>query len=219
MKPEEFKESVRPILDAMFESHGKPAPSQVLAKLWFGVVRGYEVAVVVKALQRYAGRAEATYSVVQPNDIVLLIEGSEEERAGVAWLKFLSALRGKSPHLSVVFDDPVIHAVVVHMGGWVKLAQEVEEAEVDHVRRTFETTYRLFLKAGLPATTPLRLCGIIEADRVRRGLPYDAPVQLIGDPDAARSVERGAHVALPPRPASAPTPVTPTTSAALVHAG
>lgn len=199
MRQEEFEKAVAPLLNAIFEAHGKPLPSAAVRVLWFSALERFDVRLVIEAIKKHMGRAEATFSVVQPNDIVLLIEGSPEDRAGVAWQKFLAAVRVRSPYGSIVFDDPVIHATVQHLGGWVRITGEMAEDEREQFRRAFETNYKLFLKAGLPEATPLRLAGLIESQHVQRGLPYDGPVQLVGDSATAQLVAQGQHPALPHR--------------------
>jgi hypothetical protein len=195
----EFNAAVIPLLAAIFESHGKPAPSEAVRGLWFSALQPYDVPVVVGALKRYVARPEPSYGVVQPNDIVLLIEGSPEDRSGTAWQKFLAAVRSKSPYLSIAFDDPFIHATVQHLGGWVRLTAEMTEDEREHYRRVFETNYRLFLKQGLPPDTPRRLPGLVENHRAVIGRPYEEGVQLVGNASVAQMVAEGQHPALPAR--------------------
>lgn len=199
MEPEEFKTVVVPMLEAIYESHGRVGPSDTVAGLWFGALRRFNAQVVEQALTQYVGRANPTYSIVQPNDIVLLIEGSPEDRAGAAWHKFYSAVRSQSPYLSIVFDDPYIHATVQHMGGWVKVTQELEESAREQFRKLFEHHYKLFLLTGLPEDTPLRLTGVVENHRIPNGLQYEERIQLVGDRAVAKLVGSGGHPALPLR--------------------
>lgn len=205
MKQREFDDGVVPLLEAIFEANGKPLPSNSVKAIWYGALKHYDSVTVLQALNAHVSRAAATYGIVQPNDIVLLIEGSPEDRAVHAWQTFLSAARSKSPYLSIAFDDPCIHATVKHMGGWVKLTGEMTEdaRELDLYRRTFETAYKGFLRTGLPADTPERLPGVVENHRILNGLKYEEPVQLVGRVPAA--VER-LPAAARPKPASLAAP-------------
>jgi hypothetical protein len=195
MTPEEFKTVVVPTLEAIFESHGKTLADRV-ASLWWVTFSRYDANVVVQALTKYVSRAEVTYNVVQPNDIMLLIKGSPEDRAAAAWHKFFAAVRDRSPYLSIIFDDPYIHATVKYMGGWAKVAQEMEVDAREMYRRVFEDNYKQFLRSGLPADTPLRLPGVVENQCIADGRRYDHQTQFVGDRAVAVLLDKGSHPAV-----------------------
>lgn len=199
MNRQEFNEVIAPFLGAIFESNGKPLPSDAVKSLWFMALKSHDAKTVFDAITAHVSRPAQSYGMVQPNDIVLLIEGSPDERAGLAWQKFLTAARSKSSYLSIAFDDPYIHATVKFMGGWVKLTEEMEESAREQYRRIFDTSYKLFLKGGLPEDTPLRLPGVVENHRILNGLNYDEAVQLVGDKATAQLLADGQHPALPLR--------------------
>lgn len=121
---------------------------------------------------------------------VLDAEGSVAHRAELAWRKFSEAASSQSHYLSIVFDDPFIHATVKHMGGWAKLTPEM----IDPV--DFQNSYRLFVEHGLPSDTPLRLPGVVEGHRILNGLAYEEPIQLVGDKALAEQVAKGWHPAM-----------------------
>ncbi len=56
-----------------------------------------------------------------PADLIRNISGSYQSQALLAWAKVLGTIRQVGRYDSVAFDDPLIHVVLVIMGGWVQL--------------------------------------------------------------------------------------------------
>jgi hypothetical protein len=201
MTPKEFQEHVLPTLNVVYEMHDRPQPSAAAAGLWAETLKRFHPLTVCEAIKRWVAEPERHYGPPQPNDIARLIDGTPEERAALGWQKFVHAVRCLSPYRSVAFDDPILHAVVRHMGGWVKLVQTMDDQTLDGYRLEFEKSYRSLVAGGVPLDTPLRLLGVVEEDHARRGVPYhdEGTLQLWGNKTLAQQVAAGQHPDLPRR--------------------
>jgi hypothetical protein len=122
-------------------------------------------------------------------DINRLLEGSTQTQSMRAWVKVEQALRCVGSYQSVVFDDPIIHAVISDMGGWVALCQTKLE-DLPFRARDFERTYAAYRTHRERPPHPARLVGIAEGENAMRNLPIARPV-LIGEPLAALRVLEG----------------------------
>jgi len=126
----------------------------------------------------------------QPNEIIAATGGDPETLALAAWSKVDNAVDRYWPHRSVVFDDPLIHAVIRDMGGWYRLGQH-EDREWPFVQKEFERRYGIYLKTR-PEEYPgmLRGNGLPLATVNAEGeleLKAEAPA-LIGDCAACQRV-------------------------------
>ncbi len=120
-------------------------------------------------------------------------------RAAIAWDAFYGA---RNRYASVEFDDPVIHAVARHMGGWALIWAETLTESLPHVRREFEAAYVRYLAAGLPPGTPSHLPGEHELACAATGHPSPSPKRITTGLPQPRVAILGArvHPCLPPGP-------------------
>ena len=79
------------------------------------------------------------------SDVVKEIEGSmgEDEKAFIGFIKVIKALEEIGPYKSIVFDDPIIHAVVEALGGWVELAK-TPISQKERLKNDFINLYLMF---------------------------------------------------------------------------
>ena len=94
---------------------------------------------------RHAGNLIARLSKFfpRPADFREYVEPDLETRASIAWSKVERAFWRAGIHRSVVFDDPVIHAVMDALGGWTRYCN-LPEDRVVWWRKDFERLYRLY---------------------------------------------------------------------------
>lgn len=119
-------------------------------------------------------------------DLTRLLEGSTQTQGMRAWVKLEQALRCVGAYQTVVFDDPLIHAVVTDLGGWTKLCQ-TQVDEIPFVARDFERRYAAYRTHRDRPPYPAKLIGIAEHENAMRGHEPPRPV-LIGDPTRAALV-------------------------------
>jgi len=162
--------------------------------VWWTALKSYDLAAVRDAFGRYCVQPEdAAHFMPMPGDIAKLIGGGTQDRALVSWARVQQAMQAVGVYTSVVFDDPIIHAVLNDMGGWIALGG-VELKELPFRGKEFENRYRGYLgRAGTPAH-PSVLLGITDRDNASHSFRLSEPV-LIGDPQRALIVAQGGTVA------------------------
>ena len=115
--------------------------------------------------------------------------GSAEDKAEVEAGKVLSAIGRHGAYSSVVFDDPVTQAVIMHAyGGWVNLCRDcgVEESE-KWFRKEFAKAWAAYRRQGVKYVG--HLPGIIEITNASNGHFDHIPApQLLGNPAKAQAV-------------------------------
>lgn len=159
------------------------------ATVWWNACETFSFEQVSKAISRHATDPERGQFAPKPADIVRQLQGTATDRAMVAWGKFFDAMGRVGAYADVVFDDPVIHAVVDDMGGWPKVCRS-EMSELSYTQHRFTESYRAYLGRE-NFEYPKRLAGDRSPDEVyaRRGLPPPKPA-IVGDLVKAREVYR-----------------------------
>jgi len=175
--------------------------SPMVMGIWWGALKAYDLAAVRDALGRHAMNPDAGQFCPKPADVVRMIEGSTVDSALAAWAKVVRAIRIVGAWQSVVFDDPLIHAVVDDMGGWPQLCRVTDE-ELPFRGKEFEARYRGLRGRSIVPEYRARLVGISESENARQGFPIEAPI-TVGDPErAAQVMAKGRESLAPARKAS-----------------
>lgn len=120
-------------------------------------------------------RVQKWSKLPMPGQLLEYIHGKPEDMALIALEKVERAFSQAGCYRSVVFDDPLIHAVIQALGGWHNFSFELDEWAFR--RKDFLNTYRAFIGKDVP--TPLRLAGRTELDPMNRGRRVE--VEYIGD--------------------------------------
>lgn len=154
--------------------------------VWWNALKGFDLDAVVDAFNRHVCNPDSGQFAPKPADIIRLLQGSTQDSALRAWAKVDKAVRQVGPYRTVAFDDPIIHAVIHDMGGWISLGSR-EEKDWPFVAREFETRYRAIRTQGGATAYPPSLPGVSDAHNLRLGKPSE-PIVLIGDHKAAQAV-------------------------------
>lgn len=134
---------------------------------------------VEQAIVNYCLHPEGHRFMPKPGEIIIHIEGNSTGLAMQAWTKILRAMQHIGCYHTVIFDDPIIHAVLYDMGGWIKLNAMLEK-EIHFYAREFEKRYLSYL-THKPAQYPKQLTGIIDATNAACGYLSTTKPLLIGD--------------------------------------
>ena len=88
----------------------------------------------------------------KPGQVRALLTGTPEDRASVAWGRFLRALERVGTYESVDFADPALHATVEALGGWAEQwrVERLTGKELDWKRAEFLRLYQSFATALPP---------------------------------------------------------------------
>lgn len=187
MQQPEFN-AFRSILQGVYALYGKDL-SQPVMDLWWQAMKPFDLPAFKDAMNRHALDPDRGQFLPKPADVVRLVHGGTQDGALVAWAKVDRAVRSVGTYASVVFDDPIVHAVVTDMGGWIALGQKTEH-EWPFVGKQFETRYRGYRMRASAGEYPRVLTGMADADNARQGFKLSEPV-LIGNADAAQRVMLG----------------------------
>lgn len=130
-------------------------------------------------------------------DIIRRVNGSNEERALMAWATVRGAVRQHGYNRSVDFNSPLVHGVLHEMGGWSSINDmttfDVEARKAEFIKRFVTYASRNILPAHCPPT----MVGLYDdSDRPARvALPFhdQPPAAITG---AARTAIASATKAL-----------------------
>lgn len=184
------------VLSSVSSLYGKPM-SKALMALYWAALQGFALAEVKRALQAHVNDPDSGQYMPKPADVVRFLQGDSRTQALLAWSGVVKAIREVGGYNSVVFDDPVIHAVIRDMGGWVMLCQ-VRVDELPFREREFTARYAGYV-GHAPGQYPQQLTGMLAHQNALGGFDVEPPV-CVGDPQKALQVYQQGHT--PPRPYS-----------------
>lgn len=171
------------------ETYAKPLTEGGLT-LWWTLMRDHTIDDVERAMHAHMLDPERGRFLPVPADLVRIIEGSGGDRAALAWTKVREAIRSIGPYRSVVFDDPVIHAVIEDMGGWIRMG-DMSTEEAPFRGKEFSDRYKAYAMRRQAPQHPPMLCGEHDlANRVKFPGAVNPPV-LVGDVQRARAILEG----------------------------
>ena len=179
------------MLSEVMAYYAKDVSAFMLTVFWDGL-KMHALADVSRAFTLHARDPDHGQWPPKVADITRLLEGTTSSQGMRAWSKVDQAIRCVGGNASVVFDEPLIHAVIHDMGGWPKLCQTKVD-ELPFVARDFERRFGAYrLRRELPEY-PRHLVGHHEAENRLQGYERVRPV-LIGQPDRALAVMQGGAV-------------------------
>lgn len=188
MQQREFKAFVE-TLNGLAEHYRQPKPTDFSLRIWWESLRAFDLEAVQKAFIAHINLATKDARFFPSvGGIKELLQGSVSDNASRAWTKVSKAVQQVGTGSSVVFDDPLIHAVIDDMGGWIQLGRK-EIDEWPFVAREFEQRYRAQAQRECTQWPP-KLIGYFEAQNGQQGHNSDPPV-LIGDVELAKQVLAG----------------------------
>lgn len=172
------------LLAGIGELYGKSLSEQWVDLYW-RALESFEFEAVQSALQVHVTHPDVGQYFPKPADIVRGIVGSSQMQALQAWTQVEHAIRKVGAYQSLVFDDPLIHAVLEDMGGWIRLCS-MTLSEMPFRANEFQQRYRGYVTKK-PNRHPAYLCGITERENAKNGYATPAP-WFIGETDKAKHV-------------------------------
>lgn len=165
------------------------------SNIWFEALKAYPLKDISLALTSHLSDPENGRFAPKPADILRYLTLSAETAALKAWTKIDKTIRQVGRERSVVFDDPLIHAVIDEMGGWIKLCEAPDEKSLEFMGYDFKKRYQAGLHHPV-GQYPRILMGFAQLQNVSNG--YRAPVPqtpaLIGDRQGIDQVLKAGHV-------------------------
>lgn len=173
------------MLQSIGEIYGKSI-SEILTDLYWRSLKCFEFNDLKRAFEAHIYSPDGGQFFPKPADIVRFIEGSGETKAMQAWAKVYKAISKVGAYQSLAFDDPLIHAVLDDMGGWVKLCATLIN-ELPFKALEFQKRYMAFVDKP-PDRYPKYCGGFIEAINAKDGHQVKPQVLFIGDLKKAKQV-------------------------------
>jgi len=171
----------------MYERRDKP--SKAMMQMYFTALQRFSIDDVRTGLNAHIQNPDSGQFYPKPADIIRGIGGNSDTRALSAWSKVDKAIRCVGPYKTVVFDDPVIHAVLTDMGGWVTMCGATEQ-EYPFRRNEFEKRYRGFM-LNPPKEHPRALIGIAQTHNEANDHDIETPTMIGNEERAALTYSTG----------------------------
>lgn len=189
MSPNEYPKFLE-VLAGVHDFYGKEM-SDFAGQVWIEAVKTFDLEQVSKALSAHLMDADRGQFMPKPADLVRNLQGTQTDRAMIAWGMVSAAMTSVGAYSDVVFDDPIIHLCVTDIGGWVKACRTPYD-EQSYLQHRFCEAYRAYARRGAPSEYPGRLigCGSGPDDYAKRGMQPPKP-KLIGDRARALQVLSG----------------------------
>lgn len=180
----EFKEC----LELVMSFYGKDVTPAVIS-VWRAICQPFTLEQIKKAFNAHLANPDNGQFAPKPADIVRLLEGTKTDRSMVAWGKAHGAIAPVGAYRDVIFDDPIIHAVIEDMGGWVKFAR-TENDQLGYVQTQFCKSYQAYAARDDVIYPPfLPGAGSSSDEWMKVGLKAPKPT-MVGDPEKCQKVYR-----------------------------
>jgi Domain of unknown function (DUF6475) len=168
---------------------------QDLENYW-RLLRGHPLEQIEQAIIGYCTSPEGHRFMPKPGELISAVHGKQNEQSLLAWVKVTKGIRQAGASKTVIFDDPVIHAVVADLGGWIRLCR-LTERELNFQQREFERLYACYRLRPLKKY-PRQLTGIPDTANAAAGYEWSQKPVLLGDPiQAALVYKNGTNHRLP----------------------
>lgn len=176
------------LITGLAQTFHTPISATDLEAYWRLLSR-FSLGEIEQAIATYCRSPKGHRFFPKPSELVALMVGSDTDQALRAWSKVLRAIRGVGAYRTVVFDDPVIHAVIWDMSGWQALCAMLVEDEPFRAKE-FERRYVGYV-ARPPTKYPRQLAGITDTINATQGYGQIRPPTLVGDEQKALQVLEG----------------------------
>ncbi len=120
-------------------------PDNAGLTLFFDLLAGYTLEQVQAAMAAHLVGAEGKYFPT-PAHIVQQIQGTEAERAELAWRRVVAAVSRWGSYESVRFPTPAYHFAIREIGGWerlVAMVSEMTDKELEFFGQKFAKLYSM----------------------------------------------------------------------------
>lgn len=173
---------------ALSEYYNRDVSSLMLDLYWHPLKR-YSIPDIQRAIGQHLQDTESGVYFPKVADFIRILDGGNKENAALAWTKVEDAIKHVGTYADVVFDDPIIHAVVRDMGGWVCFG-DVHLDKWPFVGNDFRSRYAAYRSRGLSGQYPACLRGRANGDNWSSGFALSPPV-MFGDEFVCLQVIRG----------------------------
>lgn len=182
---EDQKPAFLEMLVGVAEYYERQLTETTIKIYWHGLQK-HDLSAVKRAFFNHTQKPENGQFMPKVADINAMLEGTSIDGAYIAWTKVDEAVRRAGVWSDVAFDDPIIHRVIMEMGGWIHLCGK-KENEWPFIAKEFETRYRGYHIKRVAVEHPAILIGLAGAENRKNNQRVDPPI-LIGDAVKAQYV-------------------------------
>lgn len=158
--------------------------SPMLVDIYWQGLQGYDFASVSAAINAHARNPDSGQYIPKIADVERHIKGNSGTRAMQAWVKVANAIQEIGTYETVAFSDPLIHACIDDMGGWVQFGM-ITDDELPFKIKEFEKRYMAYLQIPPVRKPPAALIGVYDARNIVQG-HAKRDVVMIGDDGATK---------------------------------
>jgi hypothetical protein len=176
------------MLSQVADYYRQTIPEGVMNIYWEGL-KQYDLAAIEKAFWAHTQQPDNGQFMPKIADVTRFFSGRTTDQAAVAWSKVDKAMRSVGTYNDVVFDDSIIHRVILDMGGWIHIGTKTDK-DWAFLQNEFQTRYRGYKISSDAPDYPARLVGIANAQNEIQGFELKPPV-LIGEQTKAKLVLEG----------------------------
>jgi len=150
--------------------------SESVFTLYHNIFKDYTIEQFNKAVEKCV-KNRPYNTLPKPAEILEYLEGTQDDKATVAWGEVNDAVNRGGYYKSIEFSDAITAACIEEMGGWMQLCCVLEKNWC-FSEKQFKDLYRLFLKRGVVENK--RLLGHIEAKSSIEGREVEIKPLRIG---------------------------------------
>lgn len=133
-------------------------------------------------------RTRVTSTFPKVAEIRQAVHGDPQDKALIAWEQLIKSIRGVGGYRSVIFDDPVITAIIEREGGWEKVCNMTSE-EIKWFGKDFLKIYPSYANRELPVK---KLAGISEGYNETMGVKsHEIKPVIIGESMKIKALTEG----------------------------
>lgn len=177
------------IFMALSEYYGRETSSMQI-ELYWQPLQKYAIADIQKAIGLHICNTETGQYFPKVADFVRLLEGGgSKDRAALAWTKVEAAINRVGTYRDIVFDDPIIHAVIRDMGGWIVFGN-ITLDKWPFIGNDFRARYAAYRAGGTVPQYPASLRGVSNGQNWSDSYALEPPT-LFGEQTLCMQVIHG----------------------------
>jgi len=145
--------------------------SEFILDMYYDIFKDYTIEQFEKAVT-HCIKEHVYNSIPKPPDILSHLEGTKDDKALMAWMQVIEAIKKGGYYASIEFADPVIPACIEELGGWQYLCCSKQD-DMCFIEKRFMDLYRLLLKRGNVINK--KIMGFIETQNNSMGYSDNMP--------------------------------------------
>lgn len=149
--------------------------SDYLTDIYWEALQKFDLVAIKQAFKVHISNPNSGQFFPKPADLIKIIS-KQETTAQRAWLKLEYAITQAGIYRSVEFDDPLIHATIAAIGGWIKICSTLVK-DWRWLSNEFQRQYEK-LESYTSLEAPKYCLGLIEIMNNNNGYKSETPMLI-----------------------------------------